>query len=484
MRRQAPRPRARDAAERSSLERAQVRHGFLVALALVLLPGCGHERTGSGTAALWVTRDRGATVLAVETVPAGLTAMQALDRELDLKTTYGGRFVQSIEGIEGDASKQRDWFWFLNGIEADRSAADYRLHAGDVEWWDFRSWNGEMREPVVVGAFPEPFLHGYRAGAAGGGSLRAGTEPRRPCSRPAPARQLGRAAFGPASFGRECVLHSKWQRPIHGFVARSGRGAGSPVQFTFAGDAAALARIRTATATGTASREPRPGSRAPRLARGGLPDRRPRPGRRADRRRPLPRRASRRRGPALALHLGHAHLGPVRLRDQPARVACRNARDLGGPADPGDRLSRRDERGDRRRAGSRRCASPRSGSPSRRTCSCSTSTGCSSRPASRDGRSSPSAWQRGSSPRSSETRQASSRLCAGAGEGRGRPRPRGLLSPLVAGSLERALTLAEAMETRGFGRAGRPGRRDRRGRDSTGSTLVAAMLLALGALWL
>ena len=69
-------------------------------------------------------------MLARQTVPAGLTAMQALDRELDVETRYGGRFVQSIEGVEGDVSKQRDWFWFLNGIEADRSAADYRLRAG------------------------------------------------------------------------------------------------------------------------------------------------------------------------------------------------------------------------------------------------------------------------------------------------------------------------------------------------------------------
>ena len=137
------------------------RGAVVVALALVLPSGCGRERTGSGSATLWVTRDRGAAVVAQRTVPAGLTAMQALDRELDVKTRYSGRFVQSIQGVEGDASKQRDWFWFLNGIEADRSAADYRLHAGDVEWWDFRSWNREMREPVVVGAFPEPFLHGY-----------------------------------------------------------------------------------------------------------------------------------------------------------------------------------------------------------------------------------------------------------------------------------------------------------------------------------
>ena len=156
LRRPAPRPGAGDRSERRALERAEVKRGFLVAFALVLLTGCGGERAGSGSASLWVTRDRGATVLLVRTVPAGLTAMQALDRELDIDTSYGGRFVQSIDGVEGDVSKQRDWFWFLNGIEADRSAADYRLRPGDVEWWDFRSWEDEMREPVVVGAFPEP----------------------------------------------------------------------------------------------------------------------------------------------------------------------------------------------------------------------------------------------------------------------------------------------------------------------------------------
>ena len=50
--------------ERGPLERAEVSRALLAALALVLLPGCGHERTGSGSASLWVTRDRGATVLA------------------------------------------------------------------------------------------------------------------------------------------------------------------------------------------------------------------------------------------------------------------------------------------------------------------------------------------------------------------------------------------------------------------------------------
>jgi energy-coupling factor transport system permease protein len=65
---------------------------------------------------------------------------------------------------------------------------------------------------------------------------------------------------------------------------------------------------------------------------------------------------------------------------------------------------------------------------------------------------------------------------------RGRAR---LLSPLLAGSLERALNLAEAMEARGYGRAGatrapRPGWRAR----DRAALVGAALLVAMGALWL
>jgi hypothetical protein len=139
----------------------------LVLLALVVA-GCGGARE-HGTATLWVTRDRGAHVLYTGTVPAGLTAMQALERRRKVTTRYGGRFVQSIDGIQGSLTRQRDWFYFVNGLEGDRSAAEVRLHAGDVEWWDFRAWNGgSMSVPVVVGAYPEPFRHGTTSVVATG----------------------------------------------------------------------------------------------------------------------------------------------------------------------------------------------------------------------------------------------------------------------------------------------------------------------------
>ena len=133
---------------------------IVLVVAAAALAGCGGGENG-GTATLWITRDKGAHVILEQRVPAGLTAMQALDRIAAIKTRYSGRYVQSINGIEGSIAARSDWFYFINGYEADRSAAEYRLHDGDVEWWDFRSWRTRMREPVVVGAFPEPFLHGY-----------------------------------------------------------------------------------------------------------------------------------------------------------------------------------------------------------------------------------------------------------------------------------------------------------------------------------
>jgi energy-coupling factor transport system permease protein len=60
-----------------------------------------------------------------------------------------------------------------------------------------------------------------------------------------------------------------------------------------------------------------------------------------------------------------------------------------------------------------------------------------------------------------------------------------LLSPLLASSLERSLNLAEAMEARGYGRAGRtsvPGL-PWRARDYTGVALASAIVI-VGALWL
>lgn len=202
-------------------------------LAAILLAGCGAGET-AGTASVWVTRDRGAEVLLVRKVPAGLTAMQALRRVAKVETRYGGRYVQAINGMEGSLSARRDWFYFVNGYEGDRSAAEYRLHPGDIEWWDYRSWarSGDQRVPVVVGAFPEPFLHGYagkRREAVVVGTRGAGVR--------ALAKRLQARIVENRSEASEDanVLLLEGAGPTR-FSAEEGNSPGDRVVFRFAGD--------------------------------------------------------------------------------------------------------------------------------------------------------------------------------------------------------------------------------------------------------
>jgi Domain of unknown function (DUF4430) len=139
-----------------------IRLALVCAAAVAAVAGCGGGGRAHGHATLWITRDEGKKVLLVRSVPAHETALQALERSAQISTRYGGRFVQSIDGLAGSIASRHDWFYFVNGIEGDRGAAEYRLHEGDLEWWDYRDWGRYGQSvPVVVGAFPEPFLHGY-----------------------------------------------------------------------------------------------------------------------------------------------------------------------------------------------------------------------------------------------------------------------------------------------------------------------------------
>jgi hypothetical protein len=135
-----------------------VRRTLVLVVALVLA-GCGGSGRGHGTATLWVTTGRGAHVVFSGPVPAGSDGIRTVETKLKVTTRYGGRYLQSVNGLAGSLSKQRDWFFYVNGLEGERSAAEVTIHAGDVLWWDYRKWNGAtMHVPVVAGAYPKPFL--------------------------------------------------------------------------------------------------------------------------------------------------------------------------------------------------------------------------------------------------------------------------------------------------------------------------------------
>ena len=119
--------------------------------------------------------------------------MNALRRNADVGTAYGGRFVTSINGLAGNTGNGWDWFYFINGIEAGRGAADYTLHPGDHEWWDYRYWASYIHVPVAIGAWPEPFVHGFE-----------GTRPRVHVERPEVLQPAGRSVEN-----RRCTT-DKW----------------------------------------------------------------------------------------------------------------------------------------------------------------------------------------------------------------------------------------------------------------------------------
>ena len=333
----------------------------------------------------------------------------------------------------------------MNGFEGDRSAAEYRLRAGDVALVGLPRLGAEGEAAWSSARSRSRSCTATRAGRAGGRPLRglAGRSDRLARS---DRRRLGRAARDArCRTGRTCSssVAAPPGRPPSCSAPRPASRSASPQR---------RSRPLAARYEGPV----RPGPAAALLAAAGtaalLADRLsvvasdPRAARRLS---PRPGRAPRastssgrsRRG------LGVLVLSPFLGR--PGRHAA-----LGGPDRPGARAARRDDQR-AREAALNALRLRRSGSRSPPTRCCSTTTG-----------SSPSA---GFARRSALAVALATRLvptlerdAAGLAEAlRGRgvrlEGVRGhatLLSPLVAGSLERAPNLAEAMEARGFGRPG------------------------------
>lgn len=129
--------------------------------------GCGAgigPGSDDGAVELVVTRDYGRTpVVGPEEVELASsdTVIRVLERTARIETSYGGRFVDAVDGIENTSSpRSRDWFYFVNGIAADVGAAEYDLGPGDSIWWDYRDWTAAMDVGAVTGSYPAPLAPG------------------------------------------------------------------------------------------------------------------------------------------------------------------------------------------------------------------------------------------------------------------------------------------------------------------------------------
>ena len=139
----------------------------LLAACALVVGGCGVGKgpAKGGDVTLLVTRDYGTQTLGQVgpgPVEGAETVMRMLQRNFAVDTRYSGRFVQSIEGLAGgtDDGRPVDWFFYVNGVEADRGSADVKVQPGDRIWWDRRDWGTAQRVPAVVGSYPEPFRNG------------------------------------------------------------------------------------------------------------------------------------------------------------------------------------------------------------------------------------------------------------------------------------------------------------------------------------
>jgi len=129
--------------------------------------GCGVGAGAPETSLrLLITEDFGTLALDERDAPESRgsdTVMRLLQRNATVQTRYGGGFVQSINGRAGGRERGRpyDWFFYVNGVQAEQGATAVKVRPSDRIWWDRRDWGATQQIPAVIGAFPEPFLHGY-----------------------------------------------------------------------------------------------------------------------------------------------------------------------------------------------------------------------------------------------------------------------------------------------------------------------------------
>lgn len=142
------------------------------ALALVLpalaLGGCGLAVGPAPSAVqLLVTSEFGEHVLhrsGALHAKEGETVESLLAGAYPVLTSSHGSHVASIDGLPGTAvassEPEREWSYYVNGVQIDKPPARRDVNPGDHVWWDLHPARHTAVTPALVGAYPEPFLNG------------------------------------------------------------------------------------------------------------------------------------------------------------------------------------------------------------------------------------------------------------------------------------------------------------------------------------
>ena len=118
-----------------------------------------------GVGQLFVSSNFGREIICDEKVKLipGEDVLGLLGRYVKVETQYGG-FIKSINNRKSARvqGQQYDWFYYINGIAANSSAKAYKLNAIDRVFWDYHPWTGATFIPAIIGAYPEPFVSGFK----------------------------------------------------------------------------------------------------------------------------------------------------------------------------------------------------------------------------------------------------------------------------------------------------------------------------------
>jgi hypothetical protein len=118
--------------------------------------GCGAGEEGPATSLIVTGEFGGRTIVETVKIPAtpGLTVMRQLQGAHESTTSFGGRYVDSIEGTKEDG--ENSWLFYVDGVETTTAATSERLQGGEVVQWDFHPWQAVRIGGAIVGAYPQP----------------------------------------------------------------------------------------------------------------------------------------------------------------------------------------------------------------------------------------------------------------------------------------------------------------------------------------
>ena len=192
----------------------------------------GVRRLGHRDRVAGLRRDAGRADRRRQTAREGETVMRLLQRSFDVKTRFGGNFVQEIDGHLRRARgrpagrlvllRQRD-----RGL---RGRGRARLYPGDRVWWDHHDWEERDARPGrrrrVPGAVPvrAPTARSCRSGSSASGPRAArATRSRRGCS-DAGVRNIARSNLESSPGEVLRILVGRWSRRAQGHRGAPARG--------------------------------------------------------------------------------------------------------------------------------------------------------------------------------------------------------------------------------------------------------------------